>query len=1494
MRPRAEWEILVTLLSFSAPKALRVALVLLSLSVCWVSATWAATGATVTRHDPLTKWTYGYDGTNAPTLAALIAALEARWAAQFDRCISNSVGVYSCSKNTVTGNSPELTGTPDYINGEPARLYLHLQRFTQYRDQNGTVTTGTGNGGDILVSNGKICEPGFSVKQEVVGTESIKRWCERIEPLTCPSPKAGNPIDAASGDKLDTATDYVSPNGLLHVTRHYRNQREGWRFGREPRLIDLTGRTPTPMCASLPATYTLPDGAAPTGTAATVLWQCANYLSTTGANNEVFVDLVSGLRLRFLETSPGLFAGDNINSARYKLAAIDSAANEGASWALTAGDDSITYYAVDGKVLRVVEPGRSRVDYGYSNGRLVSRTDQNGRSLTYQYDTQGRIEFVVLPDGNRIHYEYGVLATDPFLRRVIYPDGTSREYLYNETAYISASTANLVALTGIIDENGVRIGTYRYDSSRRAISTEGASGVNKFTFNYQTGYTEITDPIGTIRRHNFVTLADGAKAPSSETQPAGSGCPAATATMQRDGNGFLSSKKDFNGNTTTYVFNARGLEESRTEAQGTTKARTITTQWHPVFRQPELVTEPGRETSSGYDSATGALQNRTVKDLATDETRTTTYGYQPGTAILESVDGPRTEVTDLTTYAYRTQDDSNMPMRYRKGDLWTVTNALGHVTEITEYDSHGNPLRVVDPNGIEIVLTYDLRQRLKTRTVGGETTSFDYYLTGLLQKATAPDGSWLQYTYDDAHRLTDITDQDGNRIHYVLDNAGNRKSEEVYDPTNTLRRSQTRVYDALSRLQELRGGNGQVSVYGYDANGNNTTETVDGSFVTTRNYDALNRLFKVTDAASGLTQYGYNALDQPTSVTDPRGLVTSYTVNAFGDVTQLQSPDTGTTTSTYDSAGNLKTRTDAKGQTSTYSYDALNRLTQVVHGAGPTITYTYDQGPNGKGRLTGMTDGSGSSSWTYDALGRVATRTQVAGGRTLTVSYSYDTTGRLTRITLPTGKRVDYSWNGNRISGITWNSNPLVSGLAWEPFGPASAWSFANGEQVQKTWDLSGRMTGHSLGSIGHDTADRITSLTHGGVSHLAGSKTYGYDSLHRLTSYSGFGVDIGYAYDANGNRTEQNGTSGTLTSTIDPNSNRLTALTSGGGAQNFQYDANGSQTSDGVKTYGYDGAGRLTAASPNASYTYNGLGQRVSKTVGTSTTLFVYDEAGHLVGEYNAAGTGAIREHAWLGDTPIAVLRGTSAYYVHADHLNTPRQIDNQAGDPVWLWDTITFGASAADQDPLSTGTNFDYRLRHPGQYYDWETGLFQNWFRDYNPNVGRYAESDPIGLEGGLNTYAYALLDPLSYIDPTGLAWDPGQRGGFGPGVGPSGPSLGGGGVAQSESIAVRARAIHAVNDPLAQRFRTTAVAEASECRIVASGGRDLSPAQRAALSPGEVAARAPGLHAEQTLIRQAQEMGVTLRAIEATRRICPACVQAIEAAGGRLTGPTTAVFP
>ena len=165
-----------------------------------------------------------------------------------------------------------------------------------------------------------------------------------------------------------------------------------------------------------------------------------------------------------------------------------------------------------------------------------------------------------------------------------------------------------------------------------------------------------------------------------------------------------------------------------------------------------------------------------------------------------------------------------------------------------------------------------------------------------------------------------------------------------------------------------------------------------------------------------------------------------------------------------------------------------------------------------------------------------------------------------------------------------------------------------------------------------------------------------------------------------------------------------------------------------------------------------------IEKNGASGTTFLMYDEAGHVIGEYSSGGA-LIEETVWMRDVPVATLQpngsgGINIYYVHADQLNAPRVITQPSSNAIaWRWDTDPFGTVAANQNPSGLGT-FIYNLRFPGQYYQVETGLNYNYFRDYDPQSGRYIESDPIGLGGGINTYAFVAGNPISRRDPFGLS--------------------------------------------------------------------------------------------------------------------------------------------
>lgn len=271
----------------------------------------------------------------------------------------------------------------------------------------------------------------------------------------------------------------------------------------------------------------------------------------------------------------------------------------------------------------------------------------------------------------------------------------------------------------------------------------------------------------------------------------------------------------------------------------------------------------------------------------------------------------------------------------------------------------------------------------------------------------------------------------------------------------------------------------------------------------------------------------------------------------------------------------------------------------------------------------------------------------------------------------------------------------------------------------------------------------------------------FDYDALSRLTTFKDGSTDVAiesYAYDATGNRQSFTNSAGTQAYTYPSTSHRLSKV----GSVTRSYDAAGNTSGIGgtAKQFIYDDTGRMgqvkQAGTAVMNYRYNGKGEQVRKYLSSANTYTVYDEAGHWLGDYDNTGT-ALQQAIWLDDLPVGLIaNGNQLHYVEPDHLGTPRVVIEVARNvPVWTWDlkSEAFGNSVPNQDPDGDATPLVFDMRFPGQRYDAASGLNQNGARDYDMGGGRYAQSDPIGLYGGISTYGYAFSNPMSYVDPLGL---------------------------------------------------------------------------------------------------------------------------------------------
>ncbi|QSX78299.1 RHS repeat-associated core domain-containing protein [Agrilutibacter solisilvae] len=1044
-------------------------------------------------------------------------------------------------------------------------------------------------------------------------------------------------------------------------------------------------------------------------------------------------------------------------------------------WRLRTLDDVLEIYDADGRLLALEHRTGLRHALTYADGLLSAVADDFGRTLRFEHDPATRqVTAMIDPDGNRTTYTYA----DGALVAVTYPGNASRHYHYEVPGWPTL-------LTGITDESGHRYANWKYDDESRVVESSHAGGAERTTFSYSELETRVTDARNATRTFRFTRIFDTLRMTEMTDPCNGCGGSGSAAKVSYDGNGYPAQVTDNNGVQSQVRVNGRGLPESWTRALGKPEAQSVNITWHPTWRLPAVITETGatgtpKVTRLDYDDR-GNLRQRTVS--VDGQSRAWTFLVNDAGQVTRE-DGPRTDVVDVTEYDY----DS------ATGNRVLVRDPNGLVTRYTDYDRHGRVLQMIDPNGLVTDHRYDPRGRLiesKLTLPGGgvEITGFGYTGYGALDRVTLPGGHWLQYTYDPAQRLVGVKDSRGNRVEYVLNAAGDRTRIDSFDRDDVLARTQHRVFNELGRLARAYGANEDDAVdYTYDDNGNTRFIRVPlHGTATEQQYDAVGRLMATVDPGQGTTQYRYDAQNNLRRVVDPRQLTTAYDYNGFNELQLVTSPDTGTTRYTRDAAGNVASRVDARNQQATFGYDAGNRLTSVTY-PDETLGLAYDEatgGPGAKGRLTSFSDSSGRTRHMYDAQGRLLQTTQqlgsdanAAGRRTLEHAYA---NGQRSETVLPSGARLGYGYGTDgRVNLISVNGVAVVRDIEYFPFGEPKAWTTSAG-RYERSFDMDGRIATHSRGAstgrVRYDSAGRIIET--GETAAGRPEWRYGYDELDRLANASNLAAGGGswtWTFDANGNRKSQESAGTIRNYSIDPVSNRLLAVD---GASR-EYDAAGQLSLAGGQTWVHSARGRLIAvrlgAVPVAQYTYNAIGQRVcaatggascpsATATGSGYVQFAYDEDGHLVGEYTASGALAT-EHVWLGDTPVAVLKpaataatfggltsgNAAVYFVHPDHIDTPRVIVNAANTPLWRWDSGPYGDAPANENASGLGV-FAYNLRFAGQRYDAVTGTHYNYFRDYEPETGRYVQSDPVGLKGGLNTYSYVGDSPVGSVDPYGL---------------------------------------------------------------------------------------------------------------------------------------------
>src|SRR6266852_702741 len=704
-----------------------------------------------------------------------------------------------------------------------------------------------------------------------------------------------------------------------------------------------------------------------------------------------------------------------------------------------------------------------------------------------------------------------------------------------------------------------------------------------------------------------------------------------------------------------------------------------------------------------------------------------------------------------------------------------------------------------DENGKVTQYTYDTLKRL-TNVQRPDLGNLTWSYTDAIPPAQSSVTATVPVLGTNVQKTTTTVDGLGRSIKQQITDAGSTSYAIVqtqYDPLgrpymssnphkSTAQYWTTTQFDGLGRATKTILPDNSQTTFSYSLA--TVTVTDPAGKQKKSQADGLGRMTSVyePDVTSGnsLTQqtsYAYNVLGLLTTVT--QGAQTrTYSYDDLGRVSSAQTPETNqaATSFLYNNFGLVTQRTDARGVITTYGYDNLNRLTSVSYNVGSTgvpatasVGYTYDQGgaaANALGRLTSMTDGVGSETYSYDVLGQVTQLQKAVNGTTYTLGYQYNLAGQLTQVTYPSTRAVQQSYDAiGRLSAIASGATNYATSFGYNPAQQVTGFSYGNGvtaslgysaDRLQLT-SLAYAIGGSTLFSLGYGYTQgqgnngQITSITDNVDNGR--SATYAYDALYRLTSavttgsanYAQWGLSFGY--DRYGNRLSQSQTFGgppTHFVTMNAATNRIT--TSG-----YAYDANGNMTQDGpsANTLVYDAENRLLSATnggSSGSYSYDGNNLRVSKSSGGTSTVYLFSGT-KVIAEYDngAAPTSPSREYIYAGGSLLAKIEAGATKYYHPDHLSA-RVTTDSSGNIAGQQGHYPFGDSWYAQ---STTTKWAFTSYE----HDPESGNDYAMMRSYINRVGRFSSPDPLsgslGDPQSLNRFSYALNDAVNFMDPLGL---------------------------------------------------------------------------------------------------------------------------------------------
>jgi len=969
---------------------------------------------------------------------------------------------------------------------------------------------------------------------------------------------------------------------------------------------------------------------------------------------------------------------------------------------------------------------------------LSKRTDAQGNTLTFSYDTQQRLSSITDTAGRNTTFSYG--NANPLLMTAITdPFGRSAQLTYDNNGRLSSIT-DVIGITS----------SFHYNASSLIDSMTTPYGTTTFVLGDSGNWRwlQVTDPLGNTERVEYKQgISDLPYSDPTATIPQGIIAPFNQYLNSR--NTFYWDKNAYQNallsNGTLDYTKARIKHWVHWAADGNYTAEPVESIKYP-YENRIWFNYPG-QSSSGYGTAvSGTLNkpNRIGRVLDDGTTQLTQYEYNTLGNITKAIDPIGRE----TQYTYASNQIDVLSIAQRTG-----ASSYSTIAQYT-YNSQHLPLSYTDAAGETTQYAYNSKGQLIQETDPlNHITRYNYNTLGYLTSVVnANNNTDVTLTYDAAGRVATRTDSQGYTLSYLYDNF-DRLIKTTYPDGST----QAITWNKLDKAS-VTDRQGRVTQY---------------------TYDAVRNLTAVTEPLGGITLYGYYPNQTLKTLTDANGKITTWHRDLQSRIIDKTYPDNRQDLYDYEiTTSRLKSITDAKNQTQQLSYFNDNQLKQIsyLNALVPTanVSYEYD---TFFPRKISMTDGTGMTqyqyhpigslgalqlkqsdgaynndilSYQYDELGRVATRTI----DTTNDSYSYDTLGRISQHTSPLGTFTrSYLGDTDQQTGEHKQNTPNI--------GMGTDWQYDSNLKDRHLLNIThsaGKNFFYTISPENDITAIHETSTFSSNESIR--DWQYNYDANDRMTKATvtgGYNLNAYYQYNYDPVNTIKDALSNELGNTS-YTVNNLNQIDWAGGSF-FSYDANGSTTGDMKgRAYQWDADNRLVKISPKAGNSgatttlqYDGVGRytKITTTNGGTVNerrfLWCGDE---LCQSRNSSDT--VQNH-FYEEGIHTLIAGHESTYAIKDHLGSVHK--NIGINSQFVYASFYYNPYGWFYRSSQTGTNLD-EFRYAGMFYLPEAELYFTRYRAYDPSTGRWLSRDPIAEAGGINLYGYVEGNPVNWVDPLGLA--------------------------------------------------------------------------------------------------------------------------------------------